>query len=45
MNVVACSGYSGEKEKEKAFEIGMADYLEKPLKRLEVEKILKKYMN
>ena len=45
VNVVACSGYSGEKEKEKAFQIGMADYLEKPLKRPEVERMLKQYMN
>jgi CheY-like chemotaxis protein len=43
--VIACSGYSSEKEKAKARQIGMDDYLEKPLKRLELEKMIKKYIN
>ncbi len=43
MPIVACSGYSSEKEKEKALKLGMTEYLEKPLKRNELERILNKY--
>jgi CheY-like chemotaxis protein len=42
--VVACSGYSSEKEKSKALKLEMDDYLEKPLKRSEVERIVKSYL-
>jgi CheY-like chemotaxis protein len=44
MFVVACSGYSGAKEKAKALKCGMIDYLEKPLRKTEVENIIKKYL-
>lgn len=42
--VVACSGYNNEEEKNKALKSGMSDYLEKPLKRIEVYKTLDKYL-
>lgn len=38
--VVACSGHSSEKEKEKTALMGIADYLEKPLKKEEVQAIV-----
>jgi CheY-like chemotaxis protein len=43
--VVACSGYTSEKEKEKALKSGMSYYLEKPLKRKEVYSLFESYFD
>lgn len=42
--VIACSGHCSEKEKEKAWTIGFREYLEKPLKKEEVQNILANYL-
>ena len=42
--IVACSGYAKDKLKLECLNIGMDDYLEKPLRKEELDRVLRNYM-
>lgn len=41
--IIACSAYKSEEDKRKAKKIGMVDYIEKPISKMNIETIIKKY--
>lgn len=41
--VIACSGYHKDSLKEKCIVIGMQEYLEKPINKKELDRILQEY--